>query len=63
MEILEKKFRVVKRVGSGSFGEIYSGTVVYQDSNQQVAIKFDRSESPAMVNPFEKTINKQMLAE
>ena len=35
--IIGQKYRINRKIGSGSFGEIYSGTMVYQDSNQQVA--------------------------
>ena len=38
--VIGQKYRINRKIGSGSFGEIYSGTVIYQDSNQQVAIKF-----------------------
>lgn len=34
--IIGQKYRINRKIGSGSFGEIYSGTMVYQDSNQQV---------------------------
>ncbi|KAH8070689.1 protein kinase [Aureococcus anophagefferens] len=33
--IIGQKYRINRKIGSGSFGEIYSGTMVYQDSNQQ----------------------------
>ena len=35
--VIGQKYRINRKIGSGSFGEIYSGTVIYQDSNQQVA--------------------------
>ena len=34
--IIAQKYRIVKRIGSGSFGEIYSGTHIYQSESQQV---------------------------
>ena len=40
--VIGQKYRINRKIGSGSFGEIYSGTVIYQDSNQQVAIKFEK---------------------
>ena len=32
--IIASKYRVVKRIGSGSFGEIYSGTHIYESKEQ-----------------------------
>ena len=44
--IIGQKYRVNRKIGSGSFGEIYSGTVVYQDSNQQVSARPPRAARP-----------------
>ncbi|KAJ8598890.1 hypothetical protein CTAYLR_010273, partial [Chrysophaeum taylorii] len=40
--VIGQKYRINRRIGSGSFGEIYSGTVLHQESTQQVAIKFEK---------------------
>ena len=34
--VIGQKYRINRKIGSGSFGEIYSGTVIYQDSNHEV---------------------------
>ena len=30
-EILEKRYRIVKKVGGGAFGEIYKGKTIYNN--------------------------------
>ena len=40
--VIGQKYRINRKIGSGSFGEIYSGTVIYRDPPQQVAIKFEK---------------------
>ena len=41
MEILEKRFKVIKRLGNGSFGEIYKGK--YFDNNRAVKLLFNHT--------------------
>ena len=38
-EILEGKFKVIKRLGSGAFGEIYKGKCVLLNHSLAVAIR------------------------
>lgn len=40
--VIGQKYRIGRKIGSGSFGEIYSGSLLHQDVAQQVAIKFEK---------------------
>jgi hypothetical protein len=41
MEILEKRFKVIKRLGNGSFGEIYKGK--YPKGKEALKLLFNHS--------------------
>ncbi|CAL8102878.1 unnamed protein product [Orchesella dallaii] len=56
--VLAQKFRLVRKLGSGSFGEVFSGVQI--SDGEEVAIKLESVYSPQSQLLFESRVYKQM---